>query len=140
MAKKDYKSIESDQKTFDKFVYNFAMQALRRATYRWPFRNIALQNARIERGFYKCESCQGVFGPKEVQKDHIEPVIPTTGFDNWDNTIKRLLVKTSGWQVICLACHSSKTLVENEMRKKNGLKPLRVKKSLTKKKIRAKLK
>ncbi len=137
---KDYKKIEQDQKTFDKFVYNFAMQALRRATYRWPYRNIALQNARIERGFYKCESCKNGFGPKEVQKDHVEPVIPVTGTKDLNIIVKRMLVKTSGWQILCLNCHSMKTLIENEMRKKNGLKPLRIKKPLTKKKKRVKLK
>lgn len=129
MAKKDYKVIEQDQKAFDKFLYNFVMQALRRATYRWPFHHLAMQRQKIEYGLYQCESCKLSFSPKQVNKDHIESVISTqTGFTNWDEIIKRMYVKSNQIQILCINCHSNKTLIENEMRKKYNQKPLRIKK------------
>lgn len=133
--KKDYKEIEQDQEAFNKFRYNFAMQSLRRATYRWPFGHMAMKRQNLERGFYQCESCKQAFGPKEINKDHIEPVIPVTGFKSWDEVIDRMFVKSEQYQILCLTCHDSKTLVENQMRIKNGQKPIRSKKKvLTKKK------
>lgn len=138
--KKDYKEIEKDEEAFRKLRYNFAMQALRRATYRWPYGHLAMGHARIERGLYKCESCSGTFGPKEINKDHVEPVIPVTGFKSWDETIERLFVKTEQYQILCLSCHDNKTQIENQMRVSCGQKPLRTKKkSLTKKRRSVKL-
>lgn len=126
---KDYKAIEADKEAFEKFKKNFVKQALRKATYRWPYRNIALQEARVERGFYKCSSCQQVFGPKEVEKDHKLPVEDVqTGFVDYNKYVDRLLVPTSGWAVLCTACHDAKTLVENEQRRSNGLKAINRKK------------
>lgn len=126
--KKDYSAIEKDPEAFKKFRDNFAMQALRRATYRWPYGHMAMGRQRIERGFYKCESCGQAFGPKEINKDHIEPVIPVTGKKSWDETIERMFVKSDQYQILCLVCHDSKTAVENQMRIKNGQKPIRSKK------------
>lgn len=126
--KKDYTTIELDNKSFNKFLYNFTMQSLRRATYRWPFGHMAMKRQHIDRGLYQCESCKGSFGPKEINKDHVEPVIPVTGFKSWDETIKRMFCKSTEYQILCLDCHDSKTLVENQMRIKNGQKPIRSKK------------
>lgn len=123
--KKDYKAIENDPEAFDKFKRNFIKQAARKATYRWPYRNIALQEARIERGFYKCSSCGGAFGPKEIEKDHKQPVEDVkTGFVDYNKYFDRLLVPTSGWAVLCTSCHDAKTLVENEQRRSYGQKPV----------------
>lgn len=138
--KKDYSILEQDQESFNKFRYNFAMQSLRRATYRWPFGHMAMKRQHVERGFYSCESCKQSFGPKEINKDHIEPVIPVTGFKSWDETIERMFAKSTGYQILCINCHDAKTLVENQMRIKNGQKPLRTKKVLTKKKRKIKIK
>ena len=139
--KKDYPALEKDQEAFNKFRHNFCMLSLRRATYRWAFGHIAMARQRLERGLYQCESCKGSFGPKEINKDHIEPVIPVTGFKSWDETIERMFAKSDGYQILCLMCHDAKTLVENQMRVKNGLKPLRTKKkSLTRKKSRSTIK
>lgn len=135
MAKKDYKAIEKDQVQFDKFLYNFVMQSLRRATYRWPFGHMAMKKQWRDRGMYECEMCdlKKCFGPKEVQKDHIEPVIPYTGFKSWDETIKRMFVKSDGYQILCLEHHALKTQIENQMRIQNGQKPIRINKKRKKK-------
>lgn len=132
-TKKDYKAIEKDPEAFEKFKRNFMKQALRKATYRWPYRNIALQEARIERGFYKCQSCGQAFGPKEIEKDHKEPVEDVkTGYVDANKYVDRLLVPTSGWSILCTACHDAKTLVENEQRRANGQKPVKHKKKVKK--------
>jgi len=52
-----------------------------------------------------------------MQADHINPVIPLTGFDSWDGAIKRLYCEKDGFQPICKACHKTKTLSENQQRK-----------------------
>jgi hypothetical protein len=90
-------------------------------------KHMAKNSQRVERGFYKCESCGDAFGPKDINLDHIDAVENIlTGFTTWDNYVDRLFVKTSGFQVLCLACHSSKSLVENEIRRANGQKPIKV--------------
>jgi len=131
--KKDYKAIENDSETFEKFKKNFVKQSLRRASYRWPFKHMAKNDQRIERGFYRCQSCNGAFGPKEINLDHIEAVEDIkTGFAGWDKFIDRLFTRTKGFQVLCLPCHDAKTLVENEQRRANGLKPVNRKKKAKK--------
>lgn len=123
--KVDYKAIENDPEAFEKFKKNFMKQALRKATYRWPYRNIALQEARVERGFYRCSSCEQLFGPKEIEKDHKLPVEDVkTGYVDANKYVDRLLVRTSGWAVLCTSCHLSKTQCENELRRQNGLKAI----------------
>lgn len=141
MAKKnDYKAIEQNEEAFKKFRDQFVMRQLRLATYRWPYGHMAMQRASIERGFKKCESCQGTFASKEVQKDHIVPVIDVQrGFTSWDDVINRLFIKSNDYQILCLSCHTNKTNIENEMRKKYGQKPLRVKKVLTNTKKRRRI-
>jgi len=127
--KVDYKAIENDPEAFEKFKKNFVKQSLRRASYRWPFKHMAKNNQRIERGFYRCAGCQEAFGPKDINLDHINAVEDIkTGFMGWDKFIDRLFVKTDGFQVLCLTCHDSKTLVENEQRRANGLKAINRKK------------
>lgn len=132
--KKDYKQMEHDQEAFEKHKFNYVKNALRIATYKWPYFSLAMNRQRLERGLYKCESCSGAFGPKEINRDHIEPVIAVTGWTNWQDYINRLFVKSDGIQILCITCHSSKTAVENQIRLKYGQKPLKLKKVLTKKK------
>lgn len=95
----------------------FAIATLRRASYRWPPRNEALARARVSRGVYKCEECRNLFKKKEIQLDHIDPVVPVTGFTNLDDFTYRLLCDASGYATICLTCHATKTKMENTARK-----------------------
>lgn len=100
-------------------AFGFAIAALRRASYRWPANSEALKAARIARNEYECAACKGIFGRREVQKDHIEPVVPTTGWISFDDFIKRLYCDISGISILCKKCHSAKTKLENEIRRKN---------------------
>ena len=136
MGKNDYSKIEKDEEAFQKLLKNFITQTLRRATYRWAYKNIAKNKMRIERGLYTCQGCGNAFGPKDIELDHIIPVIDLkNGFTTWDDFIKRLFVKTDGFQVLCKnICHSQKTAVENQLRIKYGQKPVRINKKKKRKK------
>lgn len=140
-SKEKFKLLEQDDEALDKYRINFVKSQLRRASvWKWPAANIAVDRNKVE-GFIKCDSCNGLFDIKQINRDHIIPVEDIkNGFTTLDNYVRRLFVKSKEIQILCLACHSSKTLVENEMRKKNGLKPLRQKKALTKKKKHAMIK
>ena len=95
----------------------FIKGLLRRGSFHWRARTEAMTAARVERGKYKCASCQDLFGPKDVALDHIQPVVdPKLGFTTWDDYIARLFCAAEGFQVICTQCHSNKTLLEDAMR------------------------
>jgi 5-methylcytosine-specific restriction endonuclease McrA len=91
---------------------------LRRISYMWPARNEAKRLARVERGKYKCKKCSQIFGPKEVVLDHINPVVPLTGFENLGNFVESLFCKVEGFQVLCEKCHDKKTDKEDKKREK----------------------
>jgi 5-methylcytosine-specific restriction endonuclease McrA len=95
----------------------FIKGLLRRGSFHWRARTEAMTAARVERGRYKCNSCSELFGPKEVDLDHIVPVVdPKTGFTTWDDYISRLFCEADGFAVICKQCHSNKTAIEDAMR------------------------
>ena len=94
------------------------MSNLRRISYRYPSRSAVKKAARVERGKYKCAHCGEIHRNKDVQVDHIEPVVdPHKGFENWDTYIARLFVEPTGLQVLCIDCHSIKTQEENVVRR-----------------------
>lgn len=105
---------------YDAQLKKFLIPLLRRKSLYWPGRNEAFQNARKERGFYECANCKKLYGRKELHADHIDSVISTKdAWQGWDVYIKRLLVPASHYQILCVACHSSKTLLETNLRKIN---------------------
>lgn len=84
----------------------------------WPPRKEAISKARTERGIYKCAICDGSFGPKEIQLDHINAVVDEeTGFIDFNTYIDRLFCGVDGFQVLCRQCHQAKTFFEQEIRK-----------------------
>lgn len=111
-------------------VNAFIMSVLRSGTRRWPPKWDALESAKTDKKtnpktgrlaqFYKCASCDNEFTSKEIEVDHIEPVVPSTGFVSWDNVIERLFCEQENLQVLCTPCHKKKSKEENKERKKNG--------------------
>lgn len=98
---------------------NFAINALRRASYRWPSRYNALKKHRIGRNEYFCASCGVISGKKDMQLDHIHPVVPVTGWDGFDGYIDRMFTDTEdGFNLLCKNCHKEKTDNENKLRLK----------------------
>jgi len=98
---------------------------LRSASQRWPPKYTALNESKVGKKVnwktgrvaehYRCSECKGDFPAKDVQVDHIEPVInPTEGFTTWDEVIKRMFVEKGGYQTLCKQCHNKKTLVERQ--------------------------
>lgn len=89
---------------------------LRRLSYMWPPRNEAKAKARISRGIYQCNSCKDHFGPKEIVIDHINPVVPLTGFEDLGKYVESLFCSVEGLQALCTGCHDKKTETENKLR------------------------
>lgn len=95
----------------------FVKSLLRRGTFHWRARTEAMAAARVERGKYKCATCEDLFGPKEIILDHIEPVVdPKVGFIDFDVYIKRMFPPKEGFQTLCTTCSDQKTAVEDSMR------------------------
>lgn len=134
----DFSFKMSKQQTLKPFLIN----TLRRASYRWSARNDCLKAGRVSRGFYKCSSCGGIFQKRDIRLDHIEPVVPLSGFTTWDSYINRMypnkdgIPDPSGFQILCRdICDKAKTDLENQIRKinRNSNKKENKKKSIAKK-------
>jgi 5-methylcytosine-specific restriction endonuclease McrA len=96
---------------------SWLLGALRRLSSRYPPKYLTKVEARVERGKYKCSKCQKICRAKDVETDHIIPVIdPERGFTNWDDYINRLFCDKEGFQILCSECHLEKTLAENKNR------------------------
>jgi len=88
--------------------------ALRKAWRYGPERKAARARQRIRRGVYVCEECNGEFGQKEIQVDHIVPVGSFPGSRNatdetWSGVFERLWCGPEGLQILCKPCHKEKT-------------------------------
>lgn len=97
----------------------FAIQVLRRATYKWSTRWSAEKRSRVGHGQYFCESCGIIERKKNTQLDHVAPVVdPEKGFNGFDEYIDRMYPDTQwGWQRLCKPCHALKSNNENLIRK-----------------------
>jgi 5-methylcytosine-specific restriction endonuclease McrA len=69
---------------------------------------------------FQCNLCKGEFPSKDVQVNHILPVVPIEGFTSWDDVIKRMFCEKNGLEVLCIPCHKQITKQENEERKSHG--------------------
>jgi len=94
------------------------ISVLRRFSRFWYPSKIVFEKSRIARGMYQCSLCSKIVGQKEIKIDHIEPVVPVTGFTNWDDLISRLFCEETGLQAICKDCHKIKTDKENSDRRR----------------------
>jgi len=116
---------------------NHAQNILRRASYRAPgcikAMNAAKKYVKVHNKDgsvskkkhvrYQCAHCNNWFSRKQVQRDHIDPVIdPAEGFVNLEKYYVRLFVDEDRWQILCKDCHNKKTRSENKIRQKRGRK------------------
>ena len=105
----------------------FIKSALRSASQRWPPKFQVLSEAKQGRKInpktgrlaehYLCAACKEAFPQKEVEVNHITPVVLPTGFDSWDGVIQRLFCEKDGLEVLCKPCHKTRTDQENKERK-----------------------
>jgi ribosomal protein L44E len=120
---KKYNNNQWTQARFNSFVKG----ALRAASQRWPPKYSVLTKAFTSRKenkatgrlakHFECNKCKQEFPQKEVEVNHISPIVPVTGFDSWDKVIERLFCEEEGLEVVCKPCHKSITKEENIIRK-----------------------
>ena len=107
----------------------FVKSALRTASMKWPPRNQVAKAAWVSRGVYLCagytcdvgeadchEVRRTIGGVNNIYVDHIDPVMPATGFTTWDDAIRRMFPEAEGFQLLCKECHSRKTKDERDVR------------------------
>jgi len=98
----------------------FIRSALRSSFRKWPPKFDVLRNSQTEKRtnsatgriamHYMCAVCKKDFPAKQVQVDHIKPVVDLkAGFVSWDEFINRLLCEAKGLQVLCKPCHNVKS-------------------------------
>jgi 5-methylcytosine-specific restriction endonuclease McrA len=119
------------QKPFDLWAH--VKERIRDRFYRFPPYRETLDAARTETSRfkkdgtlakrpivrYKCAHCGEAFARKDVQVDHIDPVVdPEKGRESISTLIKRQF--TDKLQVLCKPCHKAKTNEERKRRKKKG--------------------
>lgn len=83
----------------------------------WPERLAVKKRCKIEgkTGWFRCELCKSEVERLDI--DHIQPVVPVSGFTTWDAYIAARFVTAEKLQGICRACHSLKTKAENKKRR-----------------------
>ena len=107
---------------------SFIKSLLRQGTRKWGPIQECLKNARVARGEYLCNGCRervpkSVLDPEtrkrvnNVHVDHIEPVVPVTGWVSWDSCINNMFCEAENLQVLCHSCHKEVTDEENKQRK-----------------------
>lgn len=66
---------------------------------------------------YLCNSCKQEFVLKNINVDHINPVVdPKVGFIDWNTFIDRLFCGVENLQILCSSCHDRKTKKETSVR------------------------
>ena len=109
-------------------VKSFITSVLRAGARRWPDKFQSLADACVGQKInwktgrvakhYKCNICLNEFTSKDVEVDHISPVVdPATGFIDWNTFIDRLYCSKANLQVICKPCHKIKTKEERVKKK-----------------------
>jgi hypothetical protein len=105
---------------------SFIKNQLRSASRKWAPIHDCKVLARVGRGIYHCAECEQDVpctireGRKKINNvyvDHIEPIVPTTGWVSWDSCIERMFCELDNLQLLCKACHDVKSKEEAGERK-----------------------
>jgi len=110
-------------------LQGFIVGVLRAGHKRWPFKYEVKNEAKTEKKvnpssgrvaqFYSCAGCGEEFTNKEVEVDHISPVVdPKVGFVDWNTFIARLFSPKENYQLLCRQCHLIKSNLEKKEKKK----------------------
>jgi 5-methylcytosine-specific restriction endonuclease McrA len=70
---------------------------------------------------YLCKTCRRAFAGKDVQVDHIDPVVPIGKkgvYMSFDEIADRIYCDPKNLQVLCKPCHKHKSAIEAGERKK----------------------
>jgi len=110
---------------------SFIASTLRSGARRWQPKYDTLNAAKTEKKInhksgrmaqhYQCELCANEFTQKDMEVDHIKPVVdPKKGFTTWDDFIDRLFCESNNLQAVCKPCHKEKTKKEKIKRVKTN--------------------
>lgn len=127
--------LPSTAEEWDSLRCQFIRNNLRRVSLRWPAVAEARKKARLWRRINPatgrlawralCGECFGEFLERELEADHISPVVPVDR-DYFDaaysgkqlgEVVRRLLPDPLGYAMLCKPCHRQKTSVENALRR-----------------------
>ena len=106
-------------------VKSFIVSVLRAGARRWPPKYETLADACVGQKInaktgrlakhYICNMCKEEFTSKDVEVDHIDPVVSIVdGFIDWNEFIKRLYCGKENLQCLCIPCHRKKTKEERK--------------------------
>lgn len=109
-------------------LQGFIVGVLRAGHKRWPFKYEVKNEAKTEKKinpesgrlaqFFQCAICKDEFTNKEVEVDHISPVVdPKVGFVDWNTYINRLFSFKDNYQLVCTKCHKAKSNSEKKEKK-----------------------
>ena len=105
---------------------SFVKNQLRSATRKWAPINDCKANARRRRGVYECAGCgefvkptykEGRTSKSYIFVDHVEPIVPLSGWVSWDSCIERMFCEEDNLQLLCKPCHDKKSYEETQQRK-----------------------
>jgi 5-methylcytosine-specific restriction endonuclease McrA len=106
-------------------VHGYIVNTLRYGSRKWPPKFQTLNEAKTEKKIsvksgrlaqhFRCASCSEEFTSKDIEVDHIKPVVdPKVGFVDWNTYIERMFCPKSNYQVLCTTCHKAKTKQEKQ--------------------------
>lgn len=102
---------------------------LRSGSRRWPPKYETLNAAKTEKKVnkatgrlaqhYQCNICKKEYTSKDIEVDHIKPIIdPKKGFIDWNTFVNNLFCSADNLQAVCKTCHKTKTQKEKAKKKK----------------------
>jgi 5-methylcytosine-specific restriction endonuclease McrA len=125
MSSRKYNDGEWTEARFRAFIISALRAYMKRFPPKWKALKAAslgrLINKRSGRlaEHYRCAECLEPFVARDVQVDHINPVVdPAKGFEDWPTYMERLYCEADNLQVLCKPCHKDKTNAERKERKK----------------------
>ena len=125
MSSRKYNDGEWTEARFRAFVISALRAYMKRYPPKWKALKDAMVGKKVNKRsgrlaeHYECASCNGFFVARDVQVDHIEPVVaPDEGFKDWWTYINRLYCEADNLQVLCKPCHKEKTNAERKERSK----------------------
>lgn len=106
--------------------HGFFMGLIRHGLMRWKPKHQCIKNSATTKRtnpitgrlcmYHRCCHCGGEFNAMNMRADHIELLVPLTGFVSWDDTFARAFVEVEGFQAVCVGCHQVKSGEERKIR------------------------
>ena len=125
MSNRKYNDGEWTEARFRAFVISALRAHMKRFPPKWKALKAAMVGKKVNKRsgrlaeHYLCASCGGFFVARDVQVDHIDPVVsPEEGFQDWWTYMNRLYCEAENLQVLCKPCHKDKTNARRKQRMK----------------------